>query len=102
MIEIIALTKQFAGAPRAAVDHLTLSIPEGEVCVLIGPSGCGKTTTMRIINRMIEPDSGAVLVGGRNVMDLDPVVLGQRMHDRVGAVLVEDLLQPHRSHRADH
>src|SRR5439155_24019015 len=48
MIEIAALTKQFAGAPRAAVDHLTLRIPEGEVCVLIGPSGCGKTTTMRI------------------------------------------------------
>ena len=50
--------KQFAGAARPAVDHLTLTVPEGEVCVLIGPSGCGKTTTMRIINRMIEPDCG--------------------------------------------
>ncbi|MEO8755673.1 MAG: ATP-binding cassette domain-containing protein, partial [Casimicrobiaceae bacterium] len=50
MIEITALTKHFPGAERPAVDHLTLTIPQGELCVLIGPSGCGKTTTMRIIN----------------------------------------------------
>ena len=58
MIEIQALVKQFAGTPRPAVDHLSLMIPEGEVCVLIGPSGCGKTTTMRIINRI----SGVLVV----------------------------------------
>jgi osmoprotectant transport system ATP-binding protein len=58
MIDIIALVKQFPGAARPAVDHLTLTIANGEVCVLIGPSGCGKTTTMRVINRMIEPDAG--------------------------------------------
>ena len=63
MIEIRDLVKQFAGAARPAVDHLTLTIPEGEVCVLIGPSGCGKTTTMRMINRMIEPDGGSVTRG---------------------------------------
>ena len=64
MIEIRGLTKRFAGAARPAVDRLTLTVPEGDVCVLIGPSGCGKTTTMRMINRMIEPDAGTHHGGG--------------------------------------
>jgi osmoprotectant transport system ATP-binding protein len=50
-------------------------VPAGEVCVLIGPSGCGKTTTMRVINRMIDPDSGSVQVAGRDLMSVDPVEL---------------------------
>jgi osmoprotectant transport system ATP-binding protein len=91
MIEIVALTKQFPGAAHPAVDRLTLIIPEGEVCVLIGPSGCGKTTTMRIINRMIEPDGGTVTVNGRNVMDVDPVTL--RRH--IGYVIQQIGLFPH-------
>ena len=91
MIEIAALTKRFPGAAHAAVDRLTLSVPAGEVCVLIGPSGCGKTTTMRIINRMIEPDSGTVTVNGRNVMDVDPVTL--RRH--IGYVIQQVGLFPH-------
>jgi osmoprotectant transport system ATP-binding protein len=91
MIEITALTKQFPGAARPAVDHLTLTIPEGELCVLIGPSGCGKTTTMRIINRMIEPDSGTVLVGGRNIMDVDRVDLRRS----IGYVIQQIGLFPH-------
>jgi len=91
MIEIAALTKRFAGATHPAIDQLTLSVPEGEVCVLIGPSGCGKTTTMRIVNRMIEPDSGTVTVNGRNVMDVDPVTL--RRH--IGYVIQQIGLFPH-------
>jgi osmoprotectant transport system ATP-binding protein len=91
MIEIAALTKRFPGAAHPAVDHLTLTVPQGEVCVLIGPSGCGKTTTMRIINRMIEPDSGTVTVNGRNVMDTDPVTL--RRH--IGYVIQQIGLFPH-------
>ena len=91
MIEITALTKQFPGAARPAVDHLTLTIPEGELCVLIGPSGCGKTTTMRIINRMIEPDSGTVLVGGRNIMSVDRVELRRS----IGYVIQQIGLFPH-------
>jgi len=59
MIEIRDLVKQFDASARPAIDHLTLTVPAGEVCVLIGPSGCGKTTTMRVINRMIDPDSGS-------------------------------------------
>lgn len=91
MIEITALCKRFAGAAHPAVDRLTLTIPEGDVCVLIGPSGCGKTTTMRIINRMIEPDAGTVKVGGRNVMAIDPVLL--RRH--IGYVIQQIGLFPH-------
>jgi osmoprotectant transport system ATP-binding protein len=91
MIEIVALTKRFPGAAHPAVDRLTLTVPEGEVCVLIGPSGCGKTTTMRIINRMLEPDSGTVTVNGRNVMEVDPVTL--RRH--IGYVIQQIGLFPH-------
>jgi osmoprotectant transport system ATP-binding protein len=91
MIEIRGLVKQFPGAAHPAVDHLTLMIPEGEVCVLIGPSGCGKTTTMRIINRMIEPDAGSVLVAGRDVMQLDPVDLRRS----IGYVIQQVGLFPH-------
>ena len=91
MIEIRGLVKQFPGAPYPAIDHLTLKIPEGEVCVLIGPSGCGKTTTMRIINRMIEPDQGIVLVAGRDVMQSDPVTLRRS----IGYVIQQIGLFPH-------
>ena len=91
MIEIVALSKRFAGNARPAVDSLTLSIPEGEVCVLIGPSGCGKTTTMRMINRMIEPDSGLIRIAGRNVLDSDPVQLRRQ----VGYVIQQVGLFPH-------
>ena len=75
MIEIRDLTKRFEGASHPAVDRLTLSIAQGEVCVLIGPSGCGKTTTMRVVNRMIEPDGGSVTVAGRDILSADPVEL---------------------------
>ena len=91
MIELRNLHKQFAGAPRAAVDRLTLSVPAGEVCVLIGPSGCGKTTTMRMINRMIEPDGGSITVGGRDVLSIDPVELRRS----IGYVIQQVGLFPH-------
>jgi osmoprotectant transport system ATP-binding protein len=91
MIEIRGLVKQFPGATHPAIDHLTLTIPEGEVCVLIGPSGCGKTTTMRIINRLIEPDAGTVMVAGRDVMRTDPVSLRRS----IGYVIQQIGLFPH-------
>ncbi|TMH64361.1 MAG: ATP-binding cassette domain-containing protein, partial [Betaproteobacteria bacterium] len=91
MIDLDALTKSFPGAPRPAVDRLTLSIPAGEVCVLIGPSGCGKTTTMRMINRMIEPDAGTIMVEGRNVLHVDPVELRRS----IGYVIQQVGLFPH-------
>ncbi len=91
MIDLDALTKAFAGSPRPAVDRLTLSIPAGEVCVLIGPSGCGKTTTMRMINRMIEPDAGTIRVEGRNILHVDPVELRRS----IGYVIQQVGLFPH-------
>ena len=91
MIEIRDLVKSFPGAAHPAVDRLSLTIPEGQVCVLIGPSGCGKTTTMRMINRMIEPDSGTILVGGRDVMTVDPVELRRT----IGYVIQQVGLFPH-------
>jgi osmoprotectant transport system ATP-binding protein len=91
MIEIRGLVKQFPGAAHRAVDHLTLTVPEGEVCVLIGPSGCGKTTTMRIINRLVEPDAGSIIVAGRDVMQTDPVSLRRS----IGYVIQQVGLFPH-------
>jgi osmoprotectant transport system ATP-binding protein len=91
MIDLDALTKSFPGSPRPAVDRLTLTIPEGEVCVLIGPSGCGKTTTMRMINRMIEPDAGMIMVEGRNILHVDPVELRRS----IGYVIQQVGLFPH-------
>jgi osmoprotectant transport system ATP-binding protein len=73
------------------VDRLTLTVPEGEVCVLIGPSGCGKTTTMRMINRMIEPDGGTITVGGRNVLAIDAIELRRS----IGYVIQQVGLFPH-------
>jgi osmoprotectant transport system ATP-binding protein len=92
MIKLVALTKRFGAAPPA-VDALTLDIPEGDICVLIGPSGCGKTTTMRMINRMIEPDSGRIEVGGRDVTHIDAVELRRS----VGYVIQQVGLFPHMS-----
>ena len=91
MIDIIDLVKQFPGTARPAVDRLSLTIPAGEVCVLIGPSGCGKTTTMRIVNRMIEPDAGVVKVDGRDIMQSDPVSLRRS----IGYVIQQVGLFPH-------
>ncbi|HEY1436797.1 MAG TPA: ABC transporter ATP-binding protein [Casimicrobiaceae bacterium] len=91
MIDIINLVKQFPGTARPAVDRLTLTISDGEVCVLIGPSGCGKTTTMRIVNRMIEPDTGIVKVDGRDIMQSDPVTLRRS----IGYVIQQVGLFPH-------
>ncbi|MEO5771312.1 MAG: ABC transporter ATP-binding protein [Burkholderiaceae bacterium] len=91
MIRLEGLTKRFAGTEPAAVDGLTLDIAEGETCVLIGPSGCGKTTTMRMVNRMIEPDAGRIEVGGRDVTHIDPVELRRS----VGYVIQQVGLFPH-------
>ena len=91
MIRIEGLTKRFPGSPRPAVDDLSLDIPEGELCVLIGSSGCGKTTTMRMINRMIEPDAGLIEVNGQDVRAQDPVALRRG----IGYVIQQTGLFPH-------
>ena len=91
MIRLTGLSKRFAGSAQAAVDNVSLDIAEGEVCVLIGPSGCGKTTTMRLINRMIEPDAGRIEVGGKDVTHMDVVALRRS----IGYVIQQVGLFPH-------
>ena len=91
MIEIAHLTKRFAGGAAPAVDDLSFAVGQSEICVLIGPSGCGKTTTMRMINRMIEPDAGSIRIAGRDVMRTDPVELRRS----VGYVIQQVGLFPH-------
>ncbi|MBT1193572.1 ABC transporter ATP-binding protein [Rhodococcoides kroppenstedtii] len=66
------VTKSYPGEKNAAVDHVSMTIPVGEVVVLVGPSGCGKTTTMRMINRLIEPTSGRITIGGKDALSIDP------------------------------
>ena len=64
VIELIDLTKTFPSADSPAVNGLSLEIKDGEVVALVGPSGCGKTTTLKMINRLIEPTSGTVSING--------------------------------------
>lgn len=90
-IRLEKVTKLFPGVAKPAVDALDLTIETGQVCVLIGPSGCGKTTTMRMVNRLIEPTSGRIFVGDRDVTQADPVEL--RRH--IGYVIQQIGLFPH-------
>lgn len=90
-IRLEQISKYFSGAARPAIDGLDLTVETGKLCVLIGPSGCGKTTTMRMINRLIEPTSGRILVGDRDVTQADPVEL--RRH--IGYVIQQVGLFPH-------
>ena len=86
------LSKRFGppGTPPA-VEDLSLTIPAGEICVLVGPSGCGKTTTMKMINRLVEPTSGRVTIDGEDVMALPAVELRRR----IGYVIQQVGLFPH-------
>jgi osmoprotectant transport system ATP-binding protein len=91
MITLEALTKRYSTDGAPAVDSLTLHVPDGETAALIGPSGCGKTTTLRMINRLIEPTSGRIVVGGEDVTSMDPVLLRRR----IGYVIQQVGLFPH-------
>jgi osmoprotectant transport system ATP-binding protein len=91
MIVLENLSKRFGNTGPAAVDGLSLHIKRGEVCVLIGPSGCGKTSSMRMINRMLEPDAGRILLDGQDVMQTDAVTLRRS----VGYVIQQIGLFPH-------
>ncbi|TSJ61657.1 betaine/proline/choline family ABC transporter ATP-binding protein [Starkeya sp. 3C] len=73
MIRLKNLTKIYGGI--TAVDNVSIEVGAGEVCVLLGPSGCGKTTTMKMINRLIEPSGGRIFIGGKDVTEVDPVQL---------------------------
>jgi osmoprotectant transport system ATP-binding protein len=93
MIRLENVSKIFDGSGTPAVADLSLEIPQGETVVLVGPSGCGKTTTMKMINRLIEPSGGRISLGGVNVLDQDPVDLRRG----IGYVIQSVGLLPHRT-----
>jgi osmoprotectant transport system ATP-binding protein len=85
------VTKRYAGSERPAVDDLSITIPAGEICVLIGPSGGGKTTAMKLVNRLITLTEGDITIDGQSVMKLDPVELRRG----IGYVIQQIGLFPH-------
>lgn len=90
-IEFSQVTKRYGA--NTVVNNLTLSIPAGETTVFVGSSGCGKTTTLRMINRMVEPQEGAVTIGGQNIADQDPY----KLRRSIGYVMQSGGLLPHRT-----
>jgi osmoprotectant transport system ATP-binding protein len=92
-IEFSDVTKHYAGRSTAAVNALNLSVPAGEICVLIGPSGSGKTTAMKMVNRLIDITSGDITVGGQSVRSLDVTELRRG----IGYVFQQIGLFPHMS-----
>src|SRR5216684_4481401 len=86
-----AITKQFPGSSKPAVDAVTFGVPEGSTCMLVGTSGSGKTTLLRMVNRLIEPTSGEIVIDGKNVLQEDPILL--RRH--IGYVIQQVGLFPH-------
>ena len=93
MIRFEGVSKLFPGAARPSVDRIDLEVAEGATLALIGSSGCGKTTTLRMVNRLIEPSSGRLLVAGRDVMAEDPV----KLRRGIGYVIQGTGLFPHRT-----
>jgi osmoprotectant transport system ATP-binding protein len=91
-IRLERLSKSYPGSDRPAVDALDLTIPTGELVALVGPSGCGKTTTLKMINRLIEPTEGTVWVGGTDVRTLP----AHELRRGIGYVIQQSGLFPHR------
>ena len=92
MITFEGVTKRYPGG-TLAVDDLNLEIPDGQTMVLVGPSGCGKTTTLRMINRLIDPTSGRILLDGQDIQQSDPPTLRRG----IGYVIQQAGLFPHRT-----
>jgi osmoprotectant transport system ATP-binding protein len=91
MIRLENLTKVFPNQDEPAVDDLSMDIYEGEIVVLVGPSGCGKTTTMKMINRLIEPSSGRIFLQGEDVTNVN----SDKLRRRIGYVIQQIGLFPH-------
>ena len=90
-IRLEGVTKRYPGQDRPAVDAVTLDIPAGETVAFVGPSGCGKTTLLKMLNRLIEPTSGTILLGDEDVTAQDP----DRLRRRIGYVIQAGGLFPH-------
>lgn len=92
MIRFEHVTKRYPDG-TTAVEDLSFEVAEGELVTLVGPSGCGKTTTMKMVNRLIEPTSGRILLGGEDISAADPVELRRR----IGYVIQQVGLFPHKT-----
>ncbi|SFT31201.1 betaine/proline/choline family ABC transporter ATP-binding protein [Streptomyces sp. NBC_01707] len=92
MIRFEHVTKRYADG-TTAVDDLSFDVAEGELVTLVGPSGCGKTTTMKMVNRLIEPTEGRIFLDGDDISAIDPV----RLRRRIGYVIQQVGLFPHRT-----
>jgi osmoprotectant transport system ATP-binding protein len=93
MIRLEHLTKCYPGQSVPAVEDLTLDIPAGRIVAFVGPSGCGKTTTMKLINRLIEPTSGRIYLDGTDITGTDP----DGLRKRIGYAIQQTGLFPHRT-----
>ena len=91
LVEFRDVTYAVAGVPAPIISNLTLSVETGGTLVLLGESGCGKTTTLKLVNKLLTPTSGSVLVEGRPTTDWDPIQLRRR----TGYVIQEAGLFPH-------
>jgi len=93
MIQLQRVTKRFGPDSPPAVDDVSLHVRRGQLLVLLGESGCGKTTTLKMVNRLIEPSGGLIEVDGQNIADVDPIALRRR----IGYVFQGVGLFPHMS-----
>ncbi|GAA2346445.1 betaine/proline/choline family ABC transporter ATP-binding protein [Streptomyces kunmingensis] len=92
MIRFEHVSKRYADG-TTAVDDLSFEVNEGELVTLVGPSGCGKTTTMKMVNRLIEPTEGRIFLDGDDISAIDPVQLRRR----IGYVIQQVGLFPHKT-----
>ncbi len=92
-LELREVSKRYTGQRSPAIVDLSLTVPAGEVCVLVGPSGSGKTTAMRLINRMISISGGDILLGGRSVLQRD----ARELRREIGYVIQQIGLFPHQT-----
>lgn len=90
-VELMDVTKCFHGAGHNAVDHISFTVETGEFITIVGTSGCGKTTLLKMMNRIIEPDSGEIRLFGENILHQDPVLLRRG----IGYVIQQVGLFPH-------
>ena len=93
MIEFRGVSKTYPGSSRPVVNDLSFEVLDGEICVLVGPSGCGKTTSMRMVNRLIEPSSGEILIDG----EPNTAMSGTALRRRIGYAIQQIGLFPHRT-----
>ena len=93
MIEFRHVSKTYPGSSRPVVNDLSFEVLDGEICVLVGPSGCGKTTSMRMVNRLIEPSEGQIFIDG----EPNTAMSGTRLRRGIGYAIQQIDLFPHRT-----